>query len=183
MDEYTHVWVIYVFHANTNAGDTRNGGAVKAKVRVPRLDGKTVGALATRTPHRPLPIGLSLGRVVSVDARAGTLTLAGADLVDGTPVLDVKPYVPFCDRVEDAAAPAWVGKEAADRDEPLKITRVDEGERRRGRGRRRVRAGRRGSTPRCGWRGRRTREARWVRHRPGVSGGTAARTGTGGSTG
>ena len=126
MDEYTHVWVIYVFHANTNAGDTRNGGAVKAKVRVPRLDGKTVGALATRTPHRPLPIGLSLGRVVSVDARAGTLTLAGADLVDGTPVLDVKPYVPFCDRVEDAAAPAWVGKEAADRDEPLKITRVDE---------------------------------------------------------
>jgi hypothetical protein len=41
-------------------------------------------------------------------------------------VLDVKPYVPFCDRVEDAAAPAWVGKEAADRDEPLKITRVDE---------------------------------------------------------
>ena len=126
MDEYTHVWVIYVFHANTNAGDTRNGGAVKAKVRVPRLDGKTVGALATRTPHRPLPIGLSLGRVVSVDARAGTLTLAGADLVDGTPVLDVKPYVPFCDRVQDAAAPAWVGKEAADRDEPLKITRVDE---------------------------------------------------------
>ena len=126
MDKYTHVWVIYVFHANTNAGDTRNGGAVKAKVRVPRLDGKTVGALATRTPHRPLPIGLSLGRVVSVDARAGTLTLAGADLVDGTPVLDVKPYVPFCDRVEDAAAPAWVGKEAADRDEPLKITRVDE---------------------------------------------------------
>ena len=125
MDEYTHVWVIYVFHANTNAGDTRNGGAVKAKVRVPRLDGKTVGALATRTPHRPLPIGLSLGRVVSVDARAGTLTLAGADLVDGTPVLDVKPYVPFCDRVEDAKAPAWVGKEASDRDEPLRISSVN----------------------------------------------------------
>lgn len=125
VDEYTHVWIIYVFHANTNDGDTRNGGAVKAKVRVPRLDGKTVGALATRTPHRPLPIGLSLGRVVSVDARAGTLTLAGADLVDGTPVLDIKPYVPFCDRVEDATAPAWVGKEASDRDEPLKISRVN----------------------------------------------------------
>ena len=125
MDEYTHVLIIYVFHANTNDGDTRNGGAVKAKVRVPRLDGKTVGALATRTPHRPLPIGLSLGRVVSVDARAGTLTLAGADLVDGTPVLDIKPYVPFCDRVEDATAPAWVGKEASDGNEPLKISRVD----------------------------------------------------------
>lgn len=49
--------VIYVFHANTNLGDTRNGGTVKAKVHVPRLDGSTVGALATRTPHRPLPVG------------------------------------------------------------------------------------------------------------------------------
>ena len=43
----------------------------------------SVGALATRTPHRPLPVGLSIGRVVSVDVQAGTLTLAGADLVDG----------------------------------------------------------------------------------------------------
>lgn len=46
-----------MFHANTNLGDTRNGGAIKAKVHVPRLDGASVGALATRTPHRPLPVG------------------------------------------------------------------------------------------------------------------------------
>lgn len=129
LDQYSHVWIVYVFHANTNmGGDTRNGGAVKAKVAVPRLDGAAVGALATRTPHRPLPIGLSLGRVVAVDPAAGTLTLGGADLVDGTPVLDVKPYVPFCDRVEDAVAPAWVGREAADRDEPLAVARVDSAE-------------------------------------------------------
>jgi tRNA (Thr-GGU) A37 N-methylase len=83
----------------------------KAKVHVPRLDGATVGALATRTPHRPLPIGLSIGRVVSVDVNAGTLTLAGADLVDGTPVIDLKPYVPFCDSIPTAFAPEWVGRE------------------------------------------------------------------------
>ena len=111
LDQYSHVWIIYVFHANTNmGGDTRNGGAVKAKVAVPRPDGAAVGALATRTPHRPLPLGLSLGRVVAVDPAAGTLTLGGADLVDGTPVLDVKPYVPFCDRVERAVR-ARVGGE------------------------------------------------------------------------
>ena len=98
---------------------------MKAKVHVPRLDGASVGALATRTPHRPLPVGLSIGRVVAVDARMGTLTLAGADLVDGTPVLDIKPYVPFCDCVPKAIAPGWVGREATDRDEPLKIARVD----------------------------------------------------------
>lgn len=126
LDEYSHAWVIYVFHANTNLGDGhRNGGAVKAKVRVPRLDGQSVGALATRTPHRPLPIGLSIGRVVSVDVATGTVTLAGADLVDGTPVLDLKPYVPFCDCVPTAHAPGWVGREAVDRDEPLKITGVE----------------------------------------------------------
>ena len=80
LDEYSHCWVIYVFHANTNLGSTRNGGTVKAKVHVPRLDGGSMGALATRTPHRPLPVGLSIGRVVAVDVAAGTVTLAGADL-------------------------------------------------------------------------------------------------------
>lgn len=98
---------------------------MKAKVHVPRLDGASVGALATRTPHRPLPVGLSIGRVVALDVRMGTLTLAGADVVDGTPVLDIKPYVPFCDCVPKAVAPGWVGREATDRDEPLKIARVE----------------------------------------------------------
>lgn len=68
--------VIYVFHANTNLGDTRNGGAVKAKVHVPRLDGASVGALATRTPHRPLPVG----EETHADTRHG----------DGSTILSVK---------------------------------------------------------------------------------------------
>jgi len=129
LDEYTHCWVIYVFHANTNLAGTKTGGAAKGKVAVPRLDGKRVGALATRTPHRPIPVGLSVGTVESVDAERGVVVIGGIDLVDGTPILDIKPYVPFCDSIASAKAPDWVGKEAVGKDEPLKIIRVDVAER------------------------------------------------------
>jgi tRNA (Thr-GGU) A37 N-methylase len=70
------------------------------------LDGDKLGVFATRSPHRPCPIGLSVAQVVSVHGR--TLVLGGADIVDGSPVLDVKPFVPFCDNVPAASAPAWV---------------------------------------------------------------------------
>jgi tRNA-Thr(GGU) m(6)t(6)A37 methyltransferase TsaA len=91
LDGFSHAWVVYVFHANTNlhVPDAR----FKARVAVPRLDGGTRGVFATRTPHRPVPLGLSLGRILSVDARRGVVTFQGLDLVDGTPVLDIKPYV------------------------------------------------------------------------------------------
>ena len=56
LDAYSHAWVIYVFHANTNLAGTKTGGAAKGKVAVPRLDGERVGVLATRTPHRPVPV-------------------------------------------------------------------------------------------------------------------------------
>lgn len=123
--EYSHAWVIYVFHANTNLTGTRTGGAAKGKVAVPRLDGGRVGALATRTPHRPVPVGLSVGTVERVDVERGIVILGGMDLVDGTPVLDIKPYVPFCDSITGARAPDWVGREATGKDEPLKIRSVE----------------------------------------------------------
>ena len=125
LDEYSHAWVIYVFHANTNLTGTKSGGASKGKVSVPRLDGKRMGVLATRTPHRPIPIGLSVGTVECVDAKRGVVVIGGIDLVDGTPVLDIKPYVPFCDSIERSTAPNWVGREAIGQDEPLKIQRVE----------------------------------------------------------
>jgi len=125
LNEYSHAWVVYVFHANTNLAGTKTGGKAKGKVSVPRLDGGRVGVLATRTPHRPVPVGLSVGAVVSVDAARGKLVLDGIELVDGTPVLDIKPYVPFCDSIPGATAPDWVGREAVGKDEPLKIARVD----------------------------------------------------------
>jgi len=57
LDQYSHVWLLYVFHENTNLGGKSQ---VKSKVRPPRLGGDKVGLFATRTPHRPNPIGLSL---------------------------------------------------------------------------------------------------------------------------
>ena len=81
---------------------------------------------ATRTPHRPLPIGLSLVEIKHVDHEKGFLEVGGADLVDGTPVLDIKPYLPFCEALAPPAAraPDWVDF-ATDRFEPLTIESVE----------------------------------------------------------
>lgn len=112
--------MLYVFHENTDLQrlwqeDPDHG--VRAKIRVPRLDGGRMGVFATRSPHRPCPIGLSVAQVVAVEGR--TLVLGGADVVDGSPVLDIKPYVPFCDDVPGASAPPWVAARAED--EPLSV--------------------------------------------------------------
>ncbi|KDD73803.1 UPF0066 hypothetical protein [Helicosporidium sp. ATCC 50920] len=120
--QYSHVWLVYVFHANTNIHRLWEGGAaprVKGKVRVPRLDGASLGVLATRSPHRPCPLGLSVARVEAVRGR--TLYLRGADVLDGTPVLDVKPYLPFCDALPAASAPAWAANPADAEGEPLAL--------------------------------------------------------------
>ncbi|GBF93273.1 hypothetical protein Rsub_06005 [Raphidocelis subcapitata] len=132
LQQYSHCWVLYIFHANTNmprvianATSARGVGApaptsFKAKIQVPRLNGGKMGVLATRTPHRPAPIGLSVAKVLGVEGNR--LILGGADIVDGSPVLDIKPYVPFCDSLPGAVAPPWVQVEAAD--EPLKLSNV-----------------------------------------------------------
>lgn len=85
---FSHVWLISYFHLNTN---TR----FSAKVHPPRLKGETIGLFASRSPHRPSPLGLSLARLVKVEG--DTIYLSGIDLVDGTPILDVKPYIPDSD--------------------------------------------------------------------------------------
>ena len=104
LDQYSHVWLIYIFHENTNLGAKSQ---VKSKVRPPRLGGDKVGLFATRTPHRPNPIGLSLVKLDRV--KDGVLYLSGIDLLDGTPILDVKPYLPPTDSVPRnlARAAAW----------------------------------------------------------------------------
>ncbi|KAK1322968.1 hypothetical protein QJS10_CPA02g01452 [Acorus calamus] len=78
----------------------------KAKVRVPILQGGKMGVLATRSPHRPCPIGLTVAKVEAVDGHA--ILLSGVDLVDGTPVLDIKPYLPYSDSIQEATIPKWV---------------------------------------------------------------------------
>nr|XP_022332662.1 tRNA (adenine(37)-N6)-methyltransferase-like [Crassostrea virginica]XP_022332663.1 tRNA (adenine(37)-N6)-methyltransferase-like [Crassostrea virginica] len=88
LEEFSHVWLIFVFHKN-------NTQYVKAKVKPPRLNGKRVGLFSTRSPYRPNAIGLSLAKLDSVEGN--TLHLSGIDLLDGTPILDIKPYIPQYD--------------------------------------------------------------------------------------
>ncbi|GFR42721.1 hypothetical protein Agub_g3607 [Astrephomene gubernaculifera] len=122
LEQYSHCWVLYVFHANTDLAKylSPDRSGLKAKIHVPRLNGGRMGVLATRSPHRPSPIGLSTAQIISVEGN--TLVLGGADIVDGSPVLDIKPYVPFCDCLPAARAPAWVQAEADD--EPLAVGEV-----------------------------------------------------------
>ena len=83
---WERIWVIYWFH--------RNPGW-RPKVLPPRSTTGRKGVLATRSPHRPNPLGLSAVRLLRVDGLR--LHIQGADMIDGTPVLDIKPYVPYSD--------------------------------------------------------------------------------------
>ena len=99
LEGYSHIWLQFIFHLNSSS-------RYHAKVHPPRLGGETMGVFATRSPHRPNPVGLSLVELVEI--RGDTLFLAGADLVDGTPILDVKPYLPHIESLPDAKA-GWMG--------------------------------------------------------------------------
>ncbi|KAF4695718.1 hypothetical protein FOZ60_003730 [Perkinsus olseni] len=107
---YSHVWVIYVFHLNTNlAKRSPNFNGLKGLVSPPRnTTGKKVGSLACRSPHRPNPIGLTLCRLHDVNLDKGTVTISGLDVVDGTPILDLKPYLPMTECAPMATVPSWV---------------------------------------------------------------------------
>jgi len=88
IDEYSHLWVIFQFHENTSLATSR-----KTKIRPPRGNGIKVGQLSTRSPHRPNPLGLSLVTINRWEPSTRRLYINALDLVDGTPVYDVKPYV------------------------------------------------------------------------------------------
>lgn len=88
---FSHVWVISHLHLSVN---TRKRG----KVHPPRLQGAKIGIMASRSPHRPNPIGLTLAQIVKCEG--DELILAGVDLVHDTPVLDLKPYLAEADRPE-----------------------------------------------------------------------------------
>ncbi len=98
LEGYSHVWLQFVFHLNTST-------KYHAKIHPPRLGGESIGVFATRSPHRPNPIGLSLVELVEI--RNDILVLAGVDLADGTPILDVKPYLPAFESIPAARA-GWM---------------------------------------------------------------------------
>lgn len=115
LDGFSHLWIVFVFHENTNK-------IVKAKVHPPRLAGEKIGVFATRSPHRPNPIGLSVVKIERVEGNA--IYVSGVDLVSGTPVLDIKPYLPSADRIIDAKSGWAEGKETR----PLEVKFTPEAE-------------------------------------------------------
>ncbi len=96
---YSHLWLLWGFSKNRSTG-------FRPTVKPPRLGGNTrMGVFATRSPYRPNPIGLSSVRLLSMEKRPGlgtVLTVSGADLMDGTPIYDIKPYLPFTDSHPEA---------------------------------------------------------------------------------
>ena len=98
LDQWSHIWVLYWFHENTDW---------RPKVLPPRSVEKR-GVFATRAPHRPNPIGLSAVALERVEGC--TVHIRGADMIDGTPVLDIKPYVPYADALAGANS-GWLGRE------------------------------------------------------------------------
>ena len=94
LEQISHVWLLFLFHQTLE--DTP-----RLKVRPPRLGGNaSLGVFASRATHRPNGIGQSVVKLDRVEP--GRLWLSGIDLLDGTPVLDIKPYVPYADNVAEA---------------------------------------------------------------------------------
>tara|TARA_R110002051_G_scaffold17586_2_gene51369 strand:+ start:234047 stop:234754 length:708 start_codon:yes stop_codon:yes gene_type:complete len=89
LEGVSHLWLLFVFHAATS-------GPAHLRVRPPRLGGnQRVGVFASRSTHRPNPIGQSVVRLDGMEP--GRLLISSIDLLDGTPILDIKPYVPYAD--------------------------------------------------------------------------------------
>ncbi len=98
LESFTHLWVLYLCHKSESWRET---------IRPPRLGGKKkLGVFATRSPHRPNPIGLSVVKIKSINPDF-SISVFGADILDETPVIDIKPYLPMWDSIENATN-GWV---------------------------------------------------------------------------
>jgi tRNA-Thr(GGU) m(6)t(6)A37 methyltransferase TsaA len=100
LEQFSHIWILFVFHGTQEQG-------WKPLVRPPRLGGnKKVGVLATRSTFRPNPIGMSVVKLESIDIKEQQVILhiSSMDLLDQTPVIDIKPYVPYSDAIPHANA-------------------------------------------------------------------------------
>ena len=99
LEDFSHIWLIWGFSENAGHGWA-------STVRPPRLGGnRRMGVFATRSPFRPNGLGLSCVRLLSIQKESGlgyTLLVSGADMVDCTPIYDIKPYIPYADSIPDA---------------------------------------------------------------------------------
>jgi tRNA-Thr(GGU) m(6)t(6)A37 methyltransferase TsaA len=102
LEGFTYIWIIFVFHLNTQSNYKQR--RFKSKISPPALGGKKVGIFATRSPHRYNPIGITLCKLEQIQVNGPhsvTIHVSGLDLVDQTPVLDIKPYVPVYDSINN----------------------------------------------------------------------------------
>jgi len=97
IEQFSHLWLTFEFHQHNSWQE---------RVRPPRLGGNEhLGVFATRSPFRPNQLGLSVVELISVQTEPKVvLTVRGADLVDNTPIVDIKPYIPYVDAITDARA-------------------------------------------------------------------------------
>ncbi len=129
---FSHLWLIYLFH---KAQNERHPDLWRPTIQPPRLDAPSrVGVFASRSPHRPNPIGMSVVKLEEIRFSAdgsAELRVSGVDILDGSPLLDLKPYLPYADQVGNASSgwaigeveryPVEFGPEAHDQAERLGI--------------------------------------------------------------
>jgi len=125
LDEFSHAWLIFWFHGNDRelikptdlkgpkkrielsyCEEDRLPTPKHVTVRPPRLNGDRRGVFATRAPHRPIPVGLTMCQIERVDK--DTVYFKGVDLIDGTPIIDIKPYIHLYDSDPNSIIPSWV---------------------------------------------------------------------------
>ena len=107
LDSFSHIWVLFVFHS-------RGEGAWRPKITPPRIELENrVGVFSSRSPHRPNPIGMSAVKLDRIDRSAKDgieIHCSGVDILDGTPILDIKPYLPYADSIPNANS-GWASEE------------------------------------------------------------------------
>ena len=102
IEEFSHLWLVWQFHDNKNQ---QTNDKFRPQVRPPRLGGnQKIGVFATRSMYRPAPIGLSVVQLNRVEklGKSVRVYVTGSDLLDGTPILDIKPYIHYSDAIPDA---------------------------------------------------------------------------------
>lgn len=111
IEAFSHLWLVWQFHDNKNQDKTQ----FRPQVRPPRLGGnQKIGVFATRSMYRPSPIGLSVVQLKEVKkvGKSVRVYVTGSDLLDGTPIIDIKPYIQYSDAVVDAQS-GYAQKEPA----------------------------------------------------------------------
>ena len=107
LEGFSHLWILWIFSENVRE-------TWKPTVRPPRLGGnKRLGVFATRSSFRPNPIAMSCVKIeeIRTEGKNGPeIVVSGADLMDGTPIVDIKPYLPYTDSIEDATSGFAIGE-------------------------------------------------------------------------